>query len=121
MGNPGGHFLSVLIMSAQMASSVRLSLQKGDGYKHVYRIPILRWGKKKTRNPENQITGCVPGAGLEPARHRCHRILNPARLPIPPPRRFFDREANIRRVQTIEKLFYLPARIFDYRMYPPST
>ncbi len=118
MGNPGGHFLSVLIMDVQMASRVRKALQKGDGHKHVYRMPILRRGKKKTRNPENQITGCVPGAGLEPARHRCHRILNPARLPIPPPRHSFDRDANIRRVQTIEKLFFLPARIIDDRIYP---
>ncbi len=29
----------------------------------------------------------VPRAGLEPARHRCHRILNPTCLPISPPRR----------------------------------
>jgi len=27
----------------------------------------------------------VPGAGIEPARSHLHRILNPARLPIPPP------------------------------------
>lgn len=28
----------------------------------------------------------VPGEGLEPSRHCWHRILSPARLPIPPPR-----------------------------------
>jgi hypothetical protein len=27
----------------------------------------------------------VPGKGLEPLRYCYHRILNPARLPIPPP------------------------------------
>ena len=26
----------------------------------------------------------VPEAGLEPARHLWHRILSPARLPVPP-------------------------------------
>jgi hypothetical protein len=26
----------------------------------------------------------VPGAGIEPAQHRCHWCLRPARLPIPP-------------------------------------
>lgn len=29
------------------------------------------------------LRGVVPGAGLEPARHRWHRILSPARLPVP--------------------------------------
>lgn len=28
----------------------------------------------------------VPGEGLEPSRHCWHRILSPARLPIPPSR-----------------------------------
>ena len=28
----------------------------------------------------------VPRAGIEPARSHPHRILNPARLPVPPPR-----------------------------------
>ncbi len=28
----------------------------------------------------------VPRAGIEPARDHSHRILNPARLPVPPPR-----------------------------------
>ena len=28
----------------------------------------------------------LPGAGVEPARCRHHRILSPARLPIPPSR-----------------------------------
>ena len=28
----------------------------------------------------------VPGAGIEPAQHRCYWFLRPTRLPIPPPR-----------------------------------
>jgi hypothetical protein len=30
----------------------------------------------------------VPGAGIEPALRYQNRILNPARLPVPPPRQF---------------------------------
>ncbi len=30
----------------------------------------------------------VPRVGLEPTRCHHHRILNPARLPIPPPRHY---------------------------------
>ena len=36
---------------------------------------------------ENQLltrSFSVPGAGIEPARYCYHRILSPARLPIPP-------------------------------------
>ena len=33
----------------------------------------------------------VPGAGIEPARHCCHRILSPACLPIPPSRHLVPR------------------------------
>ena len=36
----------------------------------------------------------VPGAGLEPARPLGHRILNPERLPIPPPGQFGIAELN---------------------------
>jgi hypothetical protein len=36
----------------------------------------------------------VPRVGIEPTRYRYHRILNPARLPIPPPRPLKD-EASI--------------------------
>ena len=37
------------------------------------------------RTSEN-IDTVVPGEGLEPSRHCWHRILSPARLPIPPSR-----------------------------------
>src|SRR4030042_6367833 len=33
----------------------------------------------------------VPGGGVEPSRPCGHRILSPARLPVPPPRRRFPR------------------------------
>ncbi len=33
-----------------------------------------------------RLLTCVPGSGIEPPRHRCHRILSPACLPVPPPR-----------------------------------
>ena len=42
-------------------------------------------GKKKPEPPNSSgDSGSVPRAGIEPARHCCHRILSPARLPIPP-------------------------------------
>ena len=41
----------------------------------------------------------VPGAGIEPARQR-HWILNPARLPVPPPGREF-RSAKLRNDTTL--------------------
>lgn len=40
----------------------------------------------------------VPRTGLEPARTEVHGILNPGRLPIPPPRRYL-------RIILLDKLF----------------
>gem|GEM_PF-3584573 len=46
--------------------------------------------KKKTRVRTSlslcSHSGFVPGAGIEPALRCQNRILNPARLPVPPPR-----------------------------------
>ncbi len=36
------------------------------------------------RPAEKRLGIFVPGAGIEPAQHRCHWCLRPARLPIPP-------------------------------------
>ena len=41
--------------------------------------------QKKEETDENSVSSfSVPGAGIEPAQHRCHWCLRPARLPIPP-------------------------------------
>ena len=50
-------------------------------------ISEYQWFRK--RKPEDRgenslSSGSVPGAGIEPAQHRCHWCLRPARLPIPP-------------------------------------
>ncbi len=45
----------------------------------------------------------VPRAGIEPARSHPHRILNPARLPVPPPR---QRIRIIRKVVTKSQLIF---------------
>ena len=42
-------------------------------------------GEIKEETDENSVSSfSVPGAGIEPAQHRCHWCLRPARLPIPP-------------------------------------
>ena len=42
-------------------------------------------GYKKSESSKNEgDSGSVPRAGIEPARYCYHRILSPARLPIPP-------------------------------------
>jgi hypothetical protein len=40
--------------------------------------------KKEETNEKSVSSVSVPGAGIEPAQHRCHWCLRPARLPIPP-------------------------------------
>ena len=45
------------------------------------KYPLSHWFLCTTRN-----LCLVPRAGIEPARSHPHRILNPARLPVPPPR-----------------------------------
>ncbi len=42
--------------------------------------------KKSTNVNENVDALSIPAAGVEPARPCGHRILSPARLPIPPRR-----------------------------------
>ena len=41
------------------------------------------WTKIEGRDVPRPEIFLVPEAGLEPARYRYHRILSPARLPIP--------------------------------------
>ena len=41
------------------------------------------------------INKLVPGAGLEPARHRWRGILSPLCLPIPPPGHIFDNYTSV--------------------------
>ena len=50
-----------------------------DGKKDNQRV---RMGHQKSI--ANAMLFCVPRAGIEPARYCYHRILSPARLPIPP-------------------------------------
>lgn len=53
----------------------------------VLLIPIWKIVLGKTEDDfSNDV---VPAVGLEPTRYRYHRILSPARLPIPPRRRIF--------------------------------
>lgn len=42
--------------------------------------------KQKIPVENNEDSGSVPRAGIEPARAHTHRFLRPTRLPIPPPR-----------------------------------
>lgn len=46
--------------------------------------------KKGLRINPKSLFYLVPRAGIEPARCHHHRILNPARLPVPPPRQRSD-------------------------------
>jgi hypothetical protein len=53
------------------------------------------------------------GEGLEPSRGFPHRILNPARLPIPPPEPFSGAEGNrtpdlLNAIQALSQLSYGP-------------
>ena len=62
----------------------------------------------------------VPGAGLEPARHRCRRILSPLRLPISPSGqalqsyKIFNHRANktgnSKQAQVVRKEGFYPAK-----------
>ena len=67
--------------------------------------------------------------GLEPPRGLPHRILNPARLPIPPPeqpvsRRCFDEDTDgaegsrtpdlLNAIQAFSQLNYRPSQVFQY-------
>ena len=51
-------------------------------------IPLIEEGLAKNKNGTSanfkNLSRLVPGAGLEPARPKEHRILSPACLPIPP-------------------------------------
>lgn len=44
----------------------------------------LHQNKNRTNNQFDHLSCLVPEAGIEPARPCEHRILNPARLPVPP-------------------------------------
>ena len=47
----------------------------------------------------------VPKAGIEPARYCYHRILSPARLPIPPLKHIFFKENGVSEViRTLDPL-----------------
>ena len=45
-----------------------------------------RFRKASAQPTEEKIKNLVPRVGIEPTRCHHHRILNPARLPVPPPR-----------------------------------
>ena len=51
----------------------------------IYQNPNDLHNQKKEETDEISVSSVsVPGAGIEPAQHRCHWCLRPARLPIPP-------------------------------------
>ena len=67
----------------------RIAMPPGQKAHHKIHNPTLpRKTNQKTR-PHRRVSlsKLVPRAGLEPARCHQRRILNPLRLPIPPPRR----------------------------------
>ena len=45
---------------------------------------------------------CMPATGIEPVRYCYHRILSPARLPVPPRRRTRRINNGQRRIRTFE-------------------
>ncbi len=58
------------------------------GFPKLFSCVIARtFQKNKNRLLAKAAFLLVPVAGVEPARYRYHRILSPARLPIPPHRR----------------------------------
>ena len=61
------------------------SVQRTETTESFVRVLSPALAQKKDR--ASQLGLLVPKAGLEPARCRHHRILSPARLPIPPLRR----------------------------------
>jgi hypothetical protein len=79
-------------------------------------------GNLKTRNGRARLTSDRPGRvegsgmlgeGLEPSRGYPHRILNPARLPIPPPERPSGAEGSrtpdlLNAIQALSQLSYGP-------------
>ena len=79
-------------------------------------------GNLKTRNGRIRLASDRPdqvkgsgmlGEGLEPSRGYPHRILNPARLPIPPPERPSGAEGSrtpdlLSAIQALSQLSYGP-------------
>ena len=52
---------------------------------YIFQETNVLKGEKKEETDEKSVSSVsVPGAGIEPAQHRCHWCLRPARLPIPP-------------------------------------
>ena len=67
----------------------------------------IEFSKYLTKKKEKQLNASlrVPGAGIEPALPCRNWILNPARLPVPPPGRIINWAAkiNINESQTTAK------------------
>ena len=55
-------------------------------YFKMEKIGNSTYNKEKKTRSENLVFNTIPAAGVEPARPCGHRILSPARLPIPPRR-----------------------------------
>ena len=75
---------------------------------------------KINENPEAQnyqgLPDLVPVAGVEPARCRHHRILNPARLPIPSHRHATQVLYTLR--PTKSRVGFAPRRLLRFRAVP---
>ena len=64
---------------ASAASSLPECCQEG--------IPPISQAKRVPEDRPKPLKSLVPGGGIEPPLPFENRILNPARLPVPPPRR----------------------------------
>ena len=99
----------------------------GPSNQPVYQFQHV--GNLKTRNGRARLTSDRPGRvkgsgmlgeGLEPSRGYPHRILNPARLPIPPPERPSGAEGSrtpdlLNAIQALSQLSYGPNTVNQTR------
>ena len=72
------HSLNCALLANSIISLIKNSLIKTSGF--------LKRAIRK-RPAKGSLHILVPPVGVEPTRYRYHRILSPARLPIPPRRR----------------------------------
>ena len=90
----------------------RTSVFKTDAFDHSAISPPYNGAPRRSRTSNPQIRSLilypielwaqkfqilVPRAGLEPAQCRHRGILNPVRLPIPPPRLLFKDDKRIKK------------------------
>jgi hypothetical protein len=68
---------------------------------------VNRKNKKRDKSKKEDLSRCVPWVGIEPTLCCQNWILNPARLPVPPPRHYFKLSRSLRS-------FSLPIPDFQY-------